>query len=169
MSDYKSTSIESIMTPLPLETGSPSSTILDMANKMTEKSKTAIIIVEDTESTTSGSTTASGSMLSRPVGIITERDIVRRIVSKEKEPRNTEASEVMSKPVISIGLEASVYDASSIMTKYNIRRLSITRDNILLGIVTATDLSRYIYEKNKADPMLKAMSRYRYLEKQSQE
>ena len=52
----------------------------------------------------------------------------------------------MSKPVISIGLEASVYDASSIMTKYNIRRLSITRDNILLGIVTATDLSRYIYE-----------------------
>ena len=75
MSDYKSTSIESIMTPLSLETGSPSSTILDMANKMTEKSKTAIIIVEDTESTTSGSTTASGSMLSRPVGIITEREI----------------------------------------------------------------------------------------------
>ena len=37
MSDYKSTLIESIMTPLSLETGSPSSTILDMANKMTEK------------------------------------------------------------------------------------------------------------------------------------
>lgn len=170
MSDYKSTSIESIMTPLPLETGSPSSTILDIANKMTEKSKAAIIIVEDTGSTATGSTTAgSSSMLSRPVGIITERDIVRRIVSKEKEPRNTQASEVMSKPVISVGPEASLYDASSIMTKYNIRRLPITRDNILLGIVTATDLSRYIYEKNKADPTLKAMSRYRYLEKQAQE
>jgi CBS domain-containing protein len=55
------------------------------------------------------------------------------------------------------------------MAKYNIRRLPITRDNILLGIITATDLSRYIYDKNKSDPMLKAMSRYKYLEKQAQE
>ena len=96
-------------------------------------------------------------------------EILTGVNSEIANSTTSSSSEVMSKPVISIGLEASVYDASSIMTKYNIRRLSITRDNILLGIVTATDLSRYIYEKNKADPMLKAMSRYRYLEKQSQE
>jgi CBS domain-containing protein len=165
MSDDKLTSIESVMTPIPLETESPDSTILDIANKMREKRKAAIIIVEETRTTTSRATAATGSILSKPIGIITERDIVRKIVSQEKDPRYTKASRVMSKPLISVGPEASLYDASSIMTKYNIRRLPITRDNILLGIVTATDLSRYIYEKNKADPMLKAMSRYRYLEK----
>jgi CBS domain-containing protein len=169
MSNDKFTSIESMMTPMPLETGSPDSTILDIANKMREKSKAAIIIVEDTRSTTSRGTTERSSVLSKPIGIITERDIVRRIVSQEKDPRNTQASEVMSKPLISVGPEASIYDASSIMAKYNIRRLPITRDNILLGIITATDLSRYIYDKNKADPMLRAMSRYKYLEKQAQE
>ena len=75
-------------------------------------------------------------------------------------PKKTQASEIMSKPVISVGSEASIYDASLIMTKYNIRRLPIVRDNILLGIVTATDLSRHIYERNKEDPTLKAMSRF---------
>ena len=164
MSNDKSTPIESIITPLPLETGYPSNTILDIANKMSEKSKAAIVIVEDTKSTTAGA-----SLLSRPVGIITERDIVRRIVSEEKNPRKTQASEVMTKPVISVGPEASLYDASLIMTRHNIRRILVTRDNVLLGIITATDLSRHIYEKNKADPTLKAMSRYKYLEKRAQD
>jgi CBS domain-containing protein len=169
MSNDKLTSIESVMTPIPLETGSPDSTISDIANKMREKSKAAIIIVEDTRTTTSSGKAADSSILSKPIGIITERDIVRRIVSQEKDPRNTKASEVMSKPLISVGPEASIYDASLIMARHNIRRLPITRDNILLGIITATDLSRHIYDKNKADHMLKAMSRYKYLEKQAQE
>ncbi|MFZ0346091.1 MAG: CBS domain-containing protein [Nitrososphaeraceae archaeon] len=168
MSDDKLTSIESVMTPIPLETRSPDSTILDIANKMREKSKAAIIIVEDTRTATGRCTTTGSSILSRPIGIITERDMVRRIVSQEKDPRNTQASEVMSKPLISVGPEASIYDASSIMAKHNIRRLPITRDNVRLGIITATDLSRYIYDKNKADHMLKAMSRYKQAEGLSQ-
>ncbi len=73
----------------------------------------------------------------------------------------------MSKPLITVGNEASIYDAALIMTKYSIRRLPIARDNVLLGIVTATDLARRVYEKNK-NPVLKAMSR-RLLEQQQQE
>jgi CBS domain-containing protein len=78
-------------------------------------------------------------------------------------------SDIMSKPLISVGDEASIYDAALIMTKYSIRRLPIARDNILLGIVTTTDLARRIYEKNRQDPVLKAMSRFRQLEEQQQE
>jgi CBS domain-containing protein len=48
MSNDKLTSIESVMTPIPLVTGSPDSTISDIGDKMREKSKAAIIIVEDT-------------------------------------------------------------------------------------------------------------------------
>jgi CBS domain-containing protein len=65
MSNDKFTSIESMMTPMPLETGSPDSTILDIANKMREKSKAAIIIVEDTRSITSRATTEGNSVLSK--------------------------------------------------------------------------------------------------------
>ena len=78
-------------------------------------------------------------------------------------------SGIMSKPLITVGDEASIYDAALIMTKYNIRRLPITKDNVLLGIVTTTDLARRIYEKNKEDPVLKAMSRFRQLEEQQQQ
>jgi CBS domain-containing protein len=51
------------------------------------------------------------------------------------------------------------------MTKYMIRRLPIIRDNILLGIVTSSDLARRMYEQNKADPTLKAMSRFADVER----
>jgi CBS domain-containing protein len=67
-----------------------------------------------------------------------------------------------------MGISAAIYDAALIMTKYSIRRLPIARDNVLLGIVTTTDLARRIYEKNKEDPVLKAMSRFRQLEEQQQ-
>ena len=61
--------------------------------------------------------------------------------------------------LISVGEEAPIYDAALIMTKYTIRR-----DNLLLGIITATDLARRIYEKNKDDPVSMAMSRFSLLE-----
>ncbi len=139
--------LELIMTPVPLEVAIPTSTIFNIANQMSSRGKAAIVILENTESR-------------RPVGIITERDIVRRIVARNKDPKNTRASEVMTEPVISAGPEASIYDASSIMTRHNIRRLPITRKNVLLGIVTVTDLSKHIYEKNKWE-FLRAMSRYK--------
>ena len=102
-----------------------------------------------------------------PIGIITERDIIRRVLAgyESIDPKQIIVSDIMSKPLITVGNEASIYDAALIMTKYSIRRLPIPRDNVLLGIVTATDLARRVYEKNK-DPVLKAMSRFGLLEQQ---
>jgi nucleotide-binding universal stress UspA family protein len=51
------------------------------------------------------------------------------------------------------------------MTKYNIRRLPIVQDNTLLGIITSSDLARRMYEKNRSDPTLHAMSRFGEVEK----
>ena len=160
MSDDKKTSVQSIMTPLPLETANPLTSLRDIANQMKEKNKGAIIIVDQQTST-----------ISKPIGIITERDIVRRVLwaYESIDPKQIMVSAIMSKPLITIGDETSIYDAALIMTKYNIRRLPITKDNVLLGIVTTTDLARRIYEKNKEDPVLKAMSRFRQLEQQQQQ
>jgi CBS domain-containing protein len=164
MSDDKTTSVQSIMTPLPLETANPSTNLHDIANQMKEKNKGAIIIVEQQTKDTSNT-------ISKPIGIITERDIVRRVLwgYESINTKQVMVSDIMSKPLITVGDEASIYDAALIMTKYNIRRLPIARDNVLLGIVTTTDLARRIYEKNKADPVLKAMSRFRQLEEQQQQ
>jgi signal-transduction protein with cAMP-binding, CBS, and nucleotidyltransferase domain len=153
------------MTPLPLETANPLTNLGDIANQMKEKNKGAIIIVEQqTEQN-------SRSLISKPIGIVTERDIVRRVIwgYQPIDPNQIMVSDIMSKPLITVGDEASIYDAALIMTKYSIRRLPITKDNVLLGIVTTTDLARRIYEKNKQDPVLKAMSRFRQLEEQQQE
>jgi CBS domain-containing protein len=164
MSDDKTTSVQSIMTPLPLETANPLTNLRDIANQMKEKNKGAIIIVEQQTKQNSRST------ISKPIGIITERDIVRRVLwgYESIDPKQITVSDIMSKPLITIGDEVSIYDAALIMTKYSIRRLPITRDNVLLGIVTTTDLARRIYEKNKEDPVLKAMSRFGQLEQQQQ-
>jgi signal-transduction protein with cAMP-binding, CBS, and nucleotidyltransferase domain len=90
---------------------------------------------------------------------------VRRVVAESKDPKTTAAYDIMSKPLISVGPEATVYDASLIMTKYMIRRLPIIRDNTLLGIITSSDLARRMYEQNRADPTLKAMSRFADVER----
>jgi signal-transduction protein with cAMP-binding, CBS, and nucleotidyltransferase domain len=100
-----------------------------------------------------------------PLGIITERDIVRRVVAESKDPNSTTAYDIMSKPLITVGPEATIYDAALIMTKYGIRRLPIVRDNTLLGIITSSDLARRMYEENRSDPMLMAMSRFQDVEK----
>ncbi len=152
--DDRNLSIEFIMTTLPLEIVNASENIHNLAKQMKEKERGSIIITEY-------ATTSSGdNMVNTPVGIITERDIVRKVVSESKDPKTTLASEIMSKPLISVGPEARVFDAALIMTKYKIRRLPVIRDNTLLGIVTTSDLARRMYERNKGDPTLKAMSRF---------
>lgn len=172
MSDDKTTSVQSIMTSLPLETANPLTNLRDIANQMKEKNKGAIIIVEQQTKKDSRSSDNNirdtSNTISKPIGIITERDIVRRVIAGYESiyPKQIMVSDIMSKPLITVGNEASIYDAALIMTKYGIRRLPIARDNVLLGIVTATDLARRIYEKNKEDPVLKAMSRFGLLEQQ---
>jgi CBS domain-containing protein len=145
----KTTIVQKIMTPLPLQTALPTASVRAIAEQMKAYQKGAIVIVDGKN---------------QPIGIITERDIVRRVVGERRDPDKVTALDVMSHPIISVDPEVSVYDAALIMTKYKIRRLPAVRDNILHGIVTATDLAKHLYEKNKSDPTLQAMSRFSLIE-----
>lgn len=115
---------------------------------MKDKNKGCIVILDESE---------------RPVGIKTERDIVRRLVYSNMDPKTTLASEIMSSPLISVNDDAYVYDVAAVMSKYGIRRLPVVKDNVLMGIVTATDLAHRIYEENKRDPCLHAIARSQFL------
>lgn len=104
-----------------------------------------------------------------PVGIITERDIVRRVISDGKDPTITKAIDIMSKPLITVEEDTHLYDVAKKMVKHKIRRLPVVKDNhILVGIVTVTDIIKYYYKKNKDNNYLaKAMIRYgKYWEEQ---
>lgn len=75
----------------------------------------------------------------QPVGIITERDFVRRIYAKDKNS-SSPISDVMSSPLISLGPDETVWNAAEIMKTKNIHKLAVIDNNKLVGIVTSSDL-----------------------------
>lgn len=76
----------------------------------------------------------------RPVGIITERDILRRLVEPCLAPETLRAREVMTSPVISISETASIDEAAKLMTRRKIKKLLVVNGEKLAGILTFTDI-----------------------------
>ncbi len=76
----------------------------------------------------------------RPVGIITERDILRRVVEVWMAPEALTAKQVMTSPVITIDETVSIDEAARLMAKKKIKKLPVTDGNKLIGIVTFTDI-----------------------------
>ena len=76
------------------------------------------------------------------VGIITERDVLKRVISKSKDPEVTKVSEIMSKPLIVGGPDMYVEDAARIMFKRKIKKLPIRKDEQLVGLITLSDIAR---------------------------
>ncbi len=77
----------------------------------------------------------------KPIGIVTEKDLISKIVAKNKVPSKVTIEEVMTHPIITINPHTSLRDAAMIMIKRGIRRLPIV-DNSgnLVGIITDSDI-----------------------------
>jgi len=78
----------------------------------------------------------------RPVGIVTHKDIVSKLVQPRIPPDAVTAREIMATPVVTIDENASMEEAARLMTKKNIKKLPVVRDNKLVGIITSMDLVR---------------------------
>ena len=78
----------------------------------------------------------------RPVGIITERDILERIVEPCMEPTAIKAKDIMSSPIISTSPDANIEDVARLMATKKIKKLAVTEKGGLVGIVTSMDLMR---------------------------
>jgi CBS domain-containing protein len=77
-----------------------------------------------------------------PVGIITERDMLKRVLLKSKDPRKTKVGKMMSKPLVVGEPQTNIRDAVRLMVEGKIKRLPIVEDGHLLGLVTFTDIVR---------------------------
>src|SRR6188472_2298319 len=62
-----------------------------------------------------------------PIGIVTERDILYRVVAENKDPFKVTLKDIMSSPLITIAEEESVRDAVALMRNKNIRRLAVKK------------------------------------------
>jgi CBS domain-containing protein len=106
-----------------LTTLDASTSIRDAAKLMDEKDIGCIIVTKN----------------QLPIGILTERDFVKRIAAKEKS-LTASLEEVMSTPLIEIDPNETVWEAAQIMKTKNIHKLPVRKDNKIIGIVTTTDL-----------------------------
>ena len=74
------------------------------------------------------------------VGIVTESDIVRKVVGGDRIPYVTKAGEVMSSPLITIDIEESVYRAQELMDQKHILHLAVMEKEQIVGMVSIRDL-----------------------------
>jgi CBS domain-containing protein len=117
----------------------PSITVFEAAKLMKEKRIGNVIVVEKEQ----------------PIGILTESDILKKVVAEGKHAKDVLVEEVMSTPIIVIDPYVSVEEALKTMSKCNIRRLPVIENGKLTGIITNKDISRI-------SPILNEISREWY-------
>jgi signal-transduction protein with cAMP-binding, CBS, and nucleotidyltransferase domain len=76
----------------------------------------------------------------KPVGIITERDLVLRVLSKNVKPDTLKADEVMTSPLITVEPDATIAETARRMSRLNIRRLGVIYKGQLVGIISSKDV-----------------------------
>ena len=137
------TRVSEVMTKDVIHSVSSKASVEEAAKKMWQVRRGCLVIVD------------KGHL----VGIITERDIVQKAIAHGKSPQETLVSEIMSKPVISVGPEALVSDAARVMADNKIRRLPVTVGTEVVGMLTVTDMARHLQARGRPDQMLAVMAR----------
>ncbi|MFP3950973.1 MAG: cyclic nucleotide-binding/CBS domain-containing protein [Candidatus Bathyarchaeia archaeon] len=116
--------VSEVMTknPVIVTTDTP---VIEIARLMRDKRIGSVILVEE----------------ERPLGVVTERDLVHRVLAENRDLEKIKAGDEASKPVIAINIHGDVEDAIQTMTDYKIRRLVVVdnKDKVV-GINTTDDL-----------------------------
>ena len=122
--DFNSNSVHvsDIMTKA-LISVNPNTTVFQVA-KMMEQGGIGAVIVKDNEN---------------PVGIITDRDFATKITANNL-PSDTPVEKTMSSPLVTINHDSSLSSAAKMMTTKKIRKLAVSDNGNIIGIITSTDL-----------------------------
>ena len=82
-----------------------------------------------------------------PIGVVSERDFVRKIVAENKQASDIPLSKIMSYKFRWVEPTTEIEDAVQKMLNHNIRRLVVLENEKLVGIITQTDLASYLRSK----------------------
>ena len=105
-------------------------TVLDVAKLMKKNSIGSVIVVEDKEG-------------KRAKGIITERDIVYKVLAKASDPYKSKVEDIMSKPLRVVRPDTTIEDAAKAMRENKVKRLPVVNDdNELIGLLSEGDIMK---------------------------
>ena len=79
----------------------------------------------------------------KAVGIVTERDFLRRVIAEAKDAKNTRVGEIMTTPLVVVEPSADLEEAVKLMFQRKIKKLAVVDAKKLVGIVTLTDIARF--------------------------
>jgi len=120
-------SVETSMRPAP--TVSPSDVISTVMDLMTRENAGSVVVLED----------------NKPVGIVTERDVLQRVIRPGKNPELTLVNDIMSAPLVTIDVDRTIGDALELLHKHNVRRVIVTREGALVGLSTERRLLEIVH------------------------
>jgi CBS domain-containing protein len=131
------TSISEIMTQK-LETIDPSNTTQEAAKKMADKNVSSLVVIDRAD---------------KPIGIITERDLVRQVCVNEASSSTVIIHHIMSSPLVTIDANSSVEAAADVMIQNKVRHLLVVMENgnRTLGIITPTNFTTYLKKNLNMD------------------
>lgn len=109
-------------------TASPDSTIQEIAQLLARQNVGCVVIVED----------------EKPVGIITDRDIVVSVVEEGRAPELVRAGNVMTEDPITVEVGTGLFEITRIMAEHGFRRLPMTKDGVAVSIITLDDIHRVL-------------------------
>ncbi len=125
--------VKKIMTKRIIETGM-NTTIREAARIMKEKGIGSLLIRKDQEI----------------LGIVTETDIVQKVVANGSDPSRTSVESIMSSPLLTIESEKSEIDAYDLMDERHVRHLAVTEGDRIVGVISVRDLLRSLYEEEES-------------------
>lgn len=109
-------------------TSTPTATVIAAIAAMNDRRIGALVVIE------------AGA----PIGIITERDILVRLLAAELDPKVTSVGHVMTRNPITVRSDTYVAEAMQIMTEHRCRHLPVTDDGELRGLISIGDLTNWV-------------------------
>jgi CBS domain-containing protein len=92
------------------------------------------------------------------IGILTERDLLRRVLETCKNPKETKVSEIMTRNVIVGDPDMQLVEATRLMFENKVKKLPIVEGDRLVGLITLTDIARATHVDEKTMNLVEALS-----------
>ena len=97
--------------------------------------------------------------LGRAIGIVTERDIIRKITAEGLDAMHVHVAEIVSSPLITIHPDKSARQAAKLMLDKKIRHLPVVKEDRLLGMITLQDFAKHMSKKGVKDGIIESMGK----------
>lgn len=82
-------------------------------------------------------------------GILTERDVLKKLIADEKDPKGFSVGDLCSSELLTINANATILEASDILKAHNIRRLPVEENGKIIGMVTARNVGQHVHDYYK--------------------